>query len=673
MGRFPDIETVFDVPQEASNQLLYGEVIRNVLKRTLPADIFDGAGHESTQKDIDAALPIITSSPLEDDVTDISFYCILKHRLGVFKFFYEMLINWLVPGKQLDVVMLYAVDFRIPQVNRNVYTMCEVMVRVQGADEMRRVRQNFPTVVTELRLGVESAYHARRILEVKGLSADLKTAMIQEHIFHVMNRLSHAVDHDVLTEMQHVLVMCRDDFKAIRDSRHLSRIIITQYLFRKGVYDALKREPDKRHVALKLFRSNIGKSEANRQVLCLVVGMTFLKDKELFNQGHLLNAIQTCLPSVKAVDHSFFSNRRGNEQFCTLYIEIEKEDGTAVTNPEMTILRRDLPRELKAQIGLVMNPVFMPRNEEEIMRNILSLSAQIKFTRDIPQLFIQFDEQTQRHLYFTVIAVRVVSPGSPSIEHLFREKETSLEYIHDRCKSIGILRKKYAKEVTVFRVKLSKTDFLRRDQSIDLYKARQEVVIQLVRVLGEFRDFNGGMISKQHELLEKVKELIGEMAPVEEELLEKFFYSLQPDIMRTVLEPSALKQLFEMQLDSQRAQFPEGEKSVLDIRQTPTHLFTMVKTENQSLNDSIQNALEPFGLASTEKAESYLAIHDFHYYGYLYRCDDPVKQWQYQQAVRAAVMKSRTDRPAGVSGESSFLRSVKNRLGIEQRPPQQEI
>ena len=181
------------------------------------------------------------------------------------------------------------------------------------------------------------------------------------------------------------------------------------------------------------------------------------------------------------------------------------------------------------------------------------------------------------------------------------------------------------------------------------------------------------MISKQHELLEKVKELIGEMAPVEEELLEKFFYSLQPDIMRTVLEPSALKQLFEMQLDSQRAQFPEGEKSVLDIRQTPTHLFTMVKTENQSLNDSIQNALEPFGLASTEKAESYLAIHDFHYYGYLYRCDDPVKQWQYQQAVRAAVMKSRTDRPAGVSGESSFLRSVKNRLGIEQRPPQQEI
>ena len=55
-----------------------------------------------------------------------------------------------------------------------------------------------------------------------------------------------------------------------------------------------------------------------------------------------------------------------------------------------------------------MPPVFMPRNEEEIMRNIVSLSDQIKYLRDIPQVFITFDEQTTANLFFTIIMVRLL-------------------------------------------------------------------------------------------------------------------------------------------------------------------------------------------------------------------------------------------------------------------------
>ena len=88
---------------------------------------------------------------------------------------------------------------------------------------------------------------------------------------------------------------------------------------------------------------------------------------------------------------------------------------------------------------------------------------------------------------------------------MFKKADSSLQYIHDHTKNVGTLRKKYQKEVTVFRVKLPKEGFLRRDHTIDLYKARQTVVGELSLVVGEFRDFNGGMITKQNELLSSLK------------------------------------------------------------------------------------------------------------------------------------------------------------------------
>ncbi|MEG7679923.1 hypothetical protein U2083_14295, partial [Listeria monocytogenes] len=70
------------------------------------------------------------------------------------------------------------------------------------------------------------------------------------------------------------------------------------------------------------------------------------------------------------------------------------------------------------------------------------------------------------------------------------------------------MRKKYPKEATVFRAKVGKEQFLRRDHSINLYEARQAVVLELLRVVGDFRDFNGGIISKQNELVSTVKSLL---------------------------------------------------------------------------------------------------------------------------------------------------------------------
>src|SRR5690606_28004721 len=189
----------------------------------------------------------------------------------------------------------------------------------------------------------------------------------------------------------------------------------------------------------------------------------------------------------------------------------------------------------------------------------------IKYLRDIPQMFITFVEQTHHHLFFTVIIVRVIKPDTVPVGRLFSNAGTAFEFIHDRCRTIGHIRKKYRKEANVFRVKVLKEQFLRHDHSIDLYKARQSVVNEITRLLGDVRDFNGGMISKQSELLASLVELL-EGIKYNDLLLENFFYSLNPVIMRTVLDPQALKTLFQMLLDCIGEGLQSEENYALRIR-----------------------------------------------------------------------------------------------------------
>jgi hypothetical protein len=630
--QFPEIAPVFERIEDESNQLFYGNISRKIMYKILPPEVFSADDVIEQMHDFEQLLPYVVKTNPKQAPTDISFYAILRHRTGAFKFFYEMLTNWLIPGKQLRVVLLLAHDFTIPSFSSAIYSLCEVIIHAEDQAELEQIENNFPTLHSELCLGLESKYHSRRILEVRGLSADSKMSMIQEHIIHIIKKLPETVDYDVLREMQHVLVMCRDEFKAARTTRHLSRMIIAQYLFRRAAKQALMKNEDKKYSILKMFRTTI---EGHRPVLAISAGVTFTEEKEVLDERMFINAIQTFLPYVNPVSKSYFMSRRTGEKFATLYIEVERGDGQKFTSQEIGTLRRELPSELRAQIGCMMHPVFMPRNEEEIMRNILSLSTQIKFLRDITQVFITFDEQTPSELFFTVILVRVVSPGSQSIQALFAKQPTSLDYIHDRCKSLGLLRRKYAKEATVFRVKLAKEPFIRRDLSIDLYKARQMVVMELVQIIGEFRDFNGGMISKQNELLDEVKALLTANPSYNEVLLENFFFSLTPVIMRTVLSADALAELYNLLMYSVRS--PESNAQFLETEEC---LYAIVRSHCKEVRDAIAHELEKLVIHPTEEARSYLFVEDTHFFGYFYKNEEFHKRQEYRRIIEAVVCNS---------------------------------
>jgi hypothetical protein len=622
----PSIKTDFDSPVE--NNFLYKDIIRNNLKKIIPKELLVQE-NDNFQKDLESVLPLMRFTPCTSTPSSISFYLLGKYRPNSFKFFFEMISRWLVPGKRLNVILVYAADFAFEAISEDLYTLCEVMIKIEDQAELDDIMRHLPIIETEVCLGVESRYYARRILEVKGLSADEKTAMIQEYIAYIVSRLPKNFQHDVFTEMQHVLVICRDEFKARRNIKHLSRIICAQYLFRKTMREKVRILPEKRHLPLKLFREQIFFGNSKKRVLGVLVGLNFMKDKEIFQETHLVKAIQHYVPSALPVENSFVMIRRGTESVCTLYLEVEKPDGSKFTGEEIRALREQLPAELEGCIEHMMHPVFMPRNEEEIMRNILSLSNQIKYLRDIPQMFVTFDEQTEMHLFFTITLVRVVKPGMQTIQETFAFSETFLEYIHDQCKTVGYLRKKYQKEATVFRVKVSKEQFLRRDHSIDLYKARQVVVSEISNIIGDVRDFNGGMISKQNELLTAIRKLLKHSVKYNDLLLENLFYSLHPTMMRTVLEPETLKNFFLMYLDAVNGKLDQR------IKTEPDFVYVMVPCLDQEAEEKIKLSLSHLKINPSTLATASVSQGDTSYFGIIYRCDDPQKQAEFCKILAA--------------------------------------
>lgn len=623
---------------EGSNQL-YAKAVREMVEKILPEDFFMKMESERTLQDqinyFDKTLPLVSWSSLEEG--NFSCFLLSRHRPNAFKFLFEMISRWLVPGKRLDVVLFFAADFYFTHFKANEYTVCEINMHISCKEDLELVWQNLSVIETELRLGVASVYHAQRILDIKGLSFDEKTRVVQEQIMALIHSRPRDFDHELLTEMQHFLVVCRNSFKLIRESRHICRMICVNYLFRRALRESVREMPEKRHLYIKCLRTRLHLPFGLKKVLGVLVGINFLKSNELLEERHLLKAIKTYVSNINVVEDSFFTNTSRTDTIHTMYLEVSKTDGSDFSLDEIKLLRKELPNDLKNRIEHLMHPIFMPYNEEEVMRNILTLGNQLKYLRDIPQVVISFDEQSDKHIFFIVILLRVLKPNAMSIHEMFEKSNSPLLYIPDRVKIVGCLRKKYAKEATVFKVRLEMASFLRGDHSLDLYRARQAVVAELSIVVGEVRDYNGGMISKQHELFCNLKDCLADVAKQNEFLLENFFYSLTPVVMRTILELEPLKSLFLMLLDALKADFLKSENYFLKMQRDENFVLVMIAAADPSFKDEVCLATKETSLPKIDLATTFINVYDTPCLGYIFRSNENKERTLFEDVIKNAL------------------------------------
>jgi hypothetical protein len=536
----------------------YREGAQDLIRKILPPELLDPSAERPAAQRARFAdiLPVIRWSDLDKAPCSLSVLMLCRYRLNACNFFCDMISKWLLPRRQVNVELFFSSDVRLPHLSDELLSVAEVVVYLKSASEVEEVRRNLQSVETEIRLGVVSNYHARRILEFKGLSSDGKTAMIQEKISSLINNHSKDFDQGIFSQMQQFLVNCPDDFKKARDYHHMSRMISNLYSVRKLLQQNIAVFPEKRHVILKFLKTRVASKQGSKPVLGILAGLNFLREHELFEEEHLAAAVKQLLPATRLVRGSCIVDPIRESSFKTTYLEMEKEDGSDFLLQEIQSLKNGLEGALKGNIEQLTHPIYMPRNEEEVLRNIVALSGQIRSVKDLPQVIISFDETRGADLYFTVILLRICTEKDPSVQELFAKSKTDLKYIPDRIRKIRSLRHKYTKEAVVFRTFLSSHLFLRSNHSVDLYKVRTVLFNKLCAILGDLRDYNGGMILKQTEQLAALKTVLGKTAQAQSILVEKFFHAIAPIEMRTSCAIEPLKQLFLMLLTAVKKETP---------------------------------------------------------------------------------------------------------------------
>ncbi len=600
----------FDDNLDSPHSLLYSGSIRNALVKLLPPDLFFSEGpSEEMIEEFNRLLPVFKWTEWGNQTPYVSIFLLSRHRVNGVKFFYEMISRWLLPGKRPNICSFFSTDFKLPDLMRETFTLCEAVFSLEDPIDRDLIRQQLPILESEVRIGLLSVYHANRILEIKGLSADEKTSIIQERIVSLLEKRPRDFDHDIFMHMQHFLVMCSEEFKAIREYAHMSRIIYIFYLFRKTIKKEMENAPAQHFAHVKLSKTYLHLPFGLKKVVGIFIGLNLQGDNELFEERHVISVLKNHFPHLSIVNDSFFSRSFKEERIQLLYLEAEKEGGSEFSLSEIKEMKQRLPEEIRNGIEKVTHPLFMPRNEEEVMRNIIILSSQLKFSRDLPQVVIAFDEQTENELIFTVIWMRILKDSDLPLQTLFERGESLIKFIPDRIKKVGLLRKKYPKEVTVFRVGLAPDSFLRPDHSVDLFKARQAIVQELRSFLGEFRDYNGGMIAKQHEQFLALRSLFSSLDRKEELLLENFFHSIFPIELRSVFYPQFLKNLFIMLLEGIQR---NREKQNVFLQKNDPHCCYLL------LSDYDPTCLKTLQIPSSQLLTLSIQVLETSYLGYIY-------------------------------------------------------
>ena len=571
---YPRIVLDFDSDSESLKHSFCIDALNRIFNHMLPPSFFEGEGatfHFNKQ------LPMICWTPVDKPPFNISFFICCYFKPHAFRFFYEMISRWLIPGRRLNTILQFSVDFFMPDVSNHKYIGGEVTARIENSRDLEILQKNLPIIENEIRIGLESYYQACRIIEIKGIASDEKTALIQENIVSLINHRPQDFDYDILSEMQHFLVLCKESFKQERSYRHMSRIIAIHYLFRKALKLSLESFPDRRYISVKLVRAKLQKRGF---VLGISLALSYIRNNEIFESEHILRGVQAIVPGVEKVEGSFFVNQGRSDPICTMYLEIEKEGGISLEDERL--LKEKLPDELQNRFEQRLHPIFMPHNEESLVRNIVTLSHQLRFVRDLPQVIIEFHQQTEEQLEFLVIVLRVVRSPHVSIDEYFGRKPTFLEYIPNRKKIVGKLRKKYPKEASIFYIRTQKLPFLRKNHSVNLYKARNVVVAELTRLIGEFRDYNGGTLSKETELFSSLKSVVGAKAKEHVFLLENLFYSLTPPIMRSILPVEPIQKMFNMILEEKLL---DDQPYVMRIQENDFYLYMLITSTDPHFHE----------------------------------------------------------------------------------------
>lgn len=582
------------------------EHIESILFRVVPKKVLE-KDNRCFLDWIKSELPQIQWTSIESapDCLTVSLFCEATKNTKLETFFSDIIKRWLIPEKELTILSFNHLYFYLDDVKSKTFFVAELNILVKQSRDIKAIQENMPLLAKEIASGSQSAKYAKYILETKALSYDQKMTLTHQDLIKLLQKRPNDFDTGIFTEISRFLAISTPEFRNQRPYRHITRLACSLYLIRKNLRRAVSTYPEKRHLNIRFVQTELEFPFGKKPVLGLLIGVYLFHQQEFFEERHVLAAVQKFFPNTETVKGSSYTYPGAQDAIRTLYVEIEKNDGKKFALDEIQLLRKVLADELKGRIEHLTPSVFTIRNEEETMRNILTLSQQLKYVSDLPQVMISFDRQTPEALIFTIILVRARKKREKSISELLKGYDPELQFIEDRSQTIGYIRKKHPKEANVFHLQIDKkASYQREDSSLNLYLARQTIVFILTQAFGEIRDYNGGMILKQDELFSEFKRYFVDISRKSKDLLEDFFFNLNPIEVQATLSLPALIKLFKMFSKTLEVDLIARNSYYFDSFEDNENLYLVLSANNTSFKSYIEQSVLDFkvqskGLTST--------------------------------------------------------------------------
>jgi hypothetical protein len=665
------IKPHFHLPSNLSENIsLFISSMESLINQIIPKDLLENIDENLNDKDIknifiklNQQIPIFYTSEFLKPPFCLSFslICFAEHTHGIGRFVADLLSKWLMPGRSLAINSNRSLSFSfVFNPSKKLY-VTEYFISVDEQKQLELIKNNLNPFIEELKVILLSVSSARQIISLQKLTNEQKSLMIKENLdslldknpkneksafdqmHNFMVKLSHEkkiseikenlaylmhkkpvnINRDIFDSIHSLSLLFKGSFSIDRSPKHISRIISYQYLFKKSLKQVLSSiNTKKRHIYLKLLQTK-NSVKKNRSLGILIV-MNLLQENEHFEKDYILDAISLLIKDFKFVEGSYVVDYR-DDKMISFYLEIDKLNSYNFSKDEIASIRDKLHLELKHKMLNVVHPIFLPRNEEEVLRNIIVLSKQLRYVKDIPQVIISFDKQTQNEISFNIILLRLLKKNTLSLKEKFLNSNSKTKFIEDEVKIVGKLKNKYLKEVNIFRLSIKKFPFLRRDYSLDLRKARLFVANELKKAIKDYRDFNGGMIAKQCEALDELKKSFSNLRNHQEFYLENFFYSIRPGIMQTILDTSILKNFYLILMDLVSQNLNE-KKYFIKTTSFKKHFFIIIGSTSSNFKEEIIYLVNKIKLASFELSSSSFNTNDVFTLGYILQSDDEKKK-----------------------------------------------
>lgn len=376
-----------------------------------------------------------------------------------------------------------------------------------------------------------------------------------------------------------------------RTPLHFFRLVLSIYTLQKQLQHAMAFSPSVRHLRSHWMPVDLFFPFSSKKALGCLVGFNIMNRYELFDEENILLALQKHLPQLRLVKESVYCHASQHKDLKIFYFEVEKRDDELFTLAERKMLKNSLEEKIKNSIQLLSPSVFTGLNEEETYKNILALNREIESVDDLPQAHITLDQQSGKGIIFRIILVYV----TPYHRFSLKERFFDATFISERVLTVRHLDHRPI-EAHIFRLVLPRdVSCLRSDGSLDYYCAREKVVRYMQAAVGEFRDFNGGILLKQQELFRAFEKQFPEEKLENPEFLAVFFYTLMPLEKRIVLQQNSLCTLFSYFLKSRMKKMAEDALYVFDVYEHAPDFYIIIRSERSSFVEGISALLqEPF-------------------------------------------------------------------------------